>query len=438
MKIAIIGTGISGLGAAWLLNDLHDITVYEKASRLGGHSNTVEVDYDGVSIPVDTGFIVYNELNYPNLTALFKHLGVATEESNMSFAFSTPNSSVEWCGDNLNTIFTYRRNALRPRFLSMLTNIIKFNRLSFVDLMAGKLSGLSLGEYLESRGYSSSFREQYLLPMGAAIWSTSLKDMLAFPAASFVQFFTNHRLINSRNERPQWRTVTGGSREYVKWLSSSFVEKIHLNSKLIRVMRDAAGVIIKHADGHTEKYDQVIFACHSNEALELLGDPSHQEEALLGAIKYEPNKVILHRDSSLMPRRQKAWASWNYMRESDGSAYEKPASVTYWMNRLQNIDKKYPLFVSLNPAREPDPDLTFASLEYMHPLYNKAALAAQKQLDVIQGIRDTWFCGAYFGYGFHEDGLISGLNVAERLGAKRPWDKRQMPSASAPIIQAAE
>ena len=438
MKIAIIGSGISGLGAAWLLNDHHDITVYEKASRLGGHSNTVDVDYDGQSIAVDTGFIVYNELNYPNLTSLFRHLDVTTEESDMSFSFSSPRVASEWCGDSLDTVFTYRRNVLRPQFLGMLGNILRFNKVSISDLNENLLADMSLGTYLEHRGFGGAFCDHYLLPMGAAIWSTSLRDMLDFPAASFIRFFANHRLINASSERPQWRTVSGGSRTYVERLSAAFRDRVRLDARIATVSRAPNGVAIQHQDGHEDLFDHVILACHSDEALALLSDPSDQEQTLLGSIRYSSNSAILHRDASLMPRRQKAWGSWNYMRELNPAADEKPASVTYWMNRLQNIDRRTPLFVSLNPPQEPDPALTFQSFEYMHPLYDKPALMAQTQLGELQGVQNTWFCGAYFGYGFHEDGLASGLDVAERLGAKRPWTRNTATENEKLRLQAAE
>ncbi|TNE37942.1 MAG: NAD/FAD-binding protein [Alphaproteobacteria bacterium] len=420
MKIAIIGSGISGLGAAYLLNEVHDITIFEKEPRIGGHSNTVDVNYGGRTIPVDTGFIVYNELNYPNLTALFEHLSVPTQPSNMSFAFSQSETSAEWCGDTLDTIFAFRRNALNPTFLLMLSNILKFNRVSVEDLRAGHLQNRTLGDYLTWRGFSEGFRDRYLIPMGAAIWSTSPSEMLAFPAASFVRFFANHRLINPKLERPEWRTVSGGSREYVERLTAGFRDNFRLGTRLQKVLRSQEKVTLVHEDGSREDFDEVIFACHSDEALALIDQPSAAEQALLGAIRYTPNKAILHADPALMPRRQKAWASWNYM-SPPNAASDRAASITYWMNRLQGIDPTYPLFVSLNPHQDPDPKLTFQSFTYMHPLFDSAALSAQKNLADLQGKSHSWFCGAYFGYGFHEDGLRAGLEVGERLGGQRPW-----------------
>ncbi len=438
MKIAIIGTGISGLGAAWLLNPSHDITVYERNQRLGGHSNTVDVDYDGVPIPVDTGFIVYNTLNYPNLTALFHALGVATEDSDMSFSFSQRNSALEWSGDNLNTVFCYRRNLIHPTFLKMLGGILRFNKLALQDLDDGYLEGLSLGAYLERRGFNHAFRDHYLLPMGSAIWSTSLHEMLEYPASTFIQFFANHRLMHATQDRPQWRTVTGGSRAYVKRLSAPFRDKIRLGVDIAYIDREQGSPRITHHDGQEERFDHIIFACHSDEALALLRDPTESEKAILGAIHYSPNKAVLHRDVSLMPHRHKAWASWNYMSEKGQEGSAAPASVTYWMNRLQNIDRQYPLFVSLNPVQEPDPHLVFQTFDYMHPLYNKPALDAQKKLDRLQGVQNTWFCGAYFGYGFHEDGLTSGLNVCKQLGLTPPWESETISSQPSTYTQAAE
>ena len=356
----------------------------------------------------------------------------------MSFSFSSPVTASEWCGDTLDTVFTYRRNLLRPQFLGMLGNILRFNKVSKQDLKANALEGMSLGTYLESRGFGGTFCDRYLLPMGAAIWSTSLRDMLEFPAASFIRFFANHRLINPDRERPQWRTVSGGSREYVERLSQSFQDRIRLESQIAGICRDSGGVRLTHQNGDEERYDQIILACHSDEALALLSDPSDEEKEHLGAIQYSSNRAVLHRDESFMPRRRKAWGSWNYMRETNPDADQQPASVTYWMNRLQNIDHTTPLFVSLNPSKIPDPALTFQTFDYMHPLYNQAALEAQAHLHEIQGVRNTWFCGAYFGYGFHEDGLVSGLNVAEQLGAKRPWVIGNTAFEDAPALQAAE
>ncbi len=429
MKIAIVGTGISGLSAAYLLNRHHDITVFEKDDRLGGHSNTVEVDYDGHRIPVDTGFIVYNDHNYPNLVALFEHLGVQTDASNMSFSVSAQNGRTEWAGGNFWEIFAQKKNLLNPGFIHMLTEILRFNRQCIEDLENGLLADVSLGDYLDARNFAKKFRDLYLLPMGGAIWSTSPESMLDFPAESFVSFFKNHRLVY--RERPLWRTVTGGSREYVKKISASFKDRIHLNSVVSKIQRVVDGVFVECWDGRREKFDHVVIATHSDQALNLLSDAQPDESSLLGALKYAPNKAYLHRDPALMPNKRVIWSSWNYMcgEKSTGEnvkATEDTVSVTYWMNRLQNIDKKLPLFVSLNPIHAPREELTFAQFDYDHPQFDSAALKAQKELDLIQGTRRTWFCGAYCGSGFHEDGLKAGLNVAKQLGAVVPWEQDQL------------
>ena len=434
MRIAIIGTGISGLGAAWLLHRQHEITVYEKADRLGGHANTVTVDYDGTELAVDTGFIVYNRDNYPNLTALFEHLGVATEISNMSFSVSMMKGQMEWCGDNLRSVFAAKRNFANPRFLWALKEIFRFNRTARADLHKGGLEGLSLNAYLDRRGFGTGFRRYYLLPMGAAIWSTPAEEMLDFPAESFLHFFRNHGLLEQGQNR--WRTVTGGSREYVHRLAAPFRDRIHLGTGARAIRRDADGVRIWGTDGREARYDRVILACHSDEALALLTDLDTEERAILGAMRYTPNTAYLHRDARLMPARKAAWASWNYRAEGWS---ETSVQVTYWMNRLQNLDPAHPLFVSLNPERAPDPARTFARFDYAHPLFDRASLEAKAHIPRIQGVRNTWFAGAYLGYGFHEDGLASGLSAAEAAGGVcRPWRSAPASTASAPLPLAAE
>lgn len=412
LKIAIAGTGISANGAAYRLAPHHDITVFEKQTRIGGHSNTVVVDYDGVRIPVDTGFIVYNELNYPKLTALFAELGVETQESDMSFGVSTMNGRFEWSGRTVDSVFSQRSNLFSPGFLFMLREIFRFNRLAREDLSKGLDGGLSLGAYLEARGFSSRFRRDYLLPMGAAIWSTPASEMLRFPARSFLDFFRNHRLID--DDRPVWRTVTGGSRAYVEKLTAPFADRIRLGAGIRHVMRQSDGVLVTDTHGMTERFDQVVLGAHSDETLAMLADATHAERQLLSAIRYSPNAVYLHRDPALMPRRKRAWSAWNYMSPGRTDRGD-PVSVTYWMNQLQGIDKRYPLFVSLNPATPPRAELTFAELSYDHPQFDAAALEAQSRMPLIQGTLNTWYCGAWMGYGFHEDGLASGLAAADQL-----------------------
>lgn len=418
LKIAVIGSGISGASAAWALNPLHDVTLYEAEKRPGGHTATVDIDYDGTPIAVDTGFIVYNELNYPNLTALFSHLGVKTHDSDMSFALSLDHGKLEWGGDNLATLFAQKRNLLRPSFLLMLREVLRFNKICLQDRAAGHLAARSIGDYLNWRGFSPGFMNNYLVPMAAAIWSTPVTRMMEFPATYFVNFFENHRLIYS--ERPIWRTVTGGSRTYLEKLLEPLGDRLRLDAAAVSVRRSSRGVDILDATGHEESYDRVIIACHTDQALRLLERPTEAEERILSAIPYRPNRVILHRDDRLMPTRKKVWASWNYLRSSD-AANDANVAVSYWMNRLQGIDAAKPLFVTLNPDREPRPDLIFGEYSYDHPQFGSNAMEVQAELKALQGLNNTYFAGAWTGYGFHEDGLSSGIAAAEALGATLPW-----------------
>ncbi|MBD0415030.1 NAD(P)/FAD-dependent oxidoreductase [Oryzicola mucosus] len=417
-KIAVIGSGISGASAAWALHPTADVTLFEAAARPGGHTATVDIDYDGRPVSVDTGFIVYNTLNYPELTALFEHLDVETQETEMSFSLSLDGGKLEWSGASLSSIFAQKRNFFSPSFLWMLREILRFNRECVVDRESGLLLQHTIGEYIEKKKFSSSFRDNYLIPMAAAIWSTPRIKMLDFPAETFISFFENHRLIH--RERPRWKTVRNGSATYLAKLLAPLGDRLRLSSPVRSVVRDAYGVTLWHGDGHAERFDQVIFACHSDQALAMLGDPSSTESDSLGAVKYRPNRVILHRDTSLMPKSRQAWAAWNYLRSSKGDG-ESEVCVTYWMNRLQHIDPSMPLFVSLNPAVEPAANLTFGEWVYDHPQFDAAALAAQQRLRGIQGQRNTYYAGAWTGYGFHEDGLRSGLDAAAALGAQVPW-----------------
>ncbi|WP_417709453.1 NAD(P)/FAD-dependent oxidoreductase [Roseibium aggregatum] len=420
MRIAVIGSGISGNSAAWALNELHDVVLYEKRERPGGHSATADIDYDGVRISVDTGFIVYNELNYPNFTALLDHLGVANEISDMSFALSADNGKLEWSGHSLNSVFAQRRNLVSPRFLRMLRDIFRFNGKAVEDLKAGHLRNETLGSYLEREQYSSGFINDYLLAMGAAIWSTPINEMRDYPAESFVAFFENHRLLSF--DRPLWRTISGGSRNYVEKLLAPLQGKIRLGKPVAEILRQNGQVLVRDESGHQDVFDHVILASHTDQSLSMLGDPSPQEREILGSIRYRPNEVYLHRDEALMPKRKKVWASWNYM--SDREAGEtRDVTVSYWMNRLQNFDRSRPVFVTLNPYAPPREDCTFAKYVYDHPQFDASAQQAKTRLGEIQGVNNTWFCGAWRGHGFHEDGLSSGLDVARSLGARLPWDK---------------
>jgi uncharacterized protein len=434
MRIAIIGTGIAGNAAAWALAGQHQVTVFEKDRRPGGHSHTIDVDYDGIRIAVDTGFIVYNEPNYPELTALFEHLGVDTIASDMSFSVSADGGRFEWAGrgqtplETLNGLFAQRRNLLSPSFLWMLREMLRFNHTARADHAAGRARGRSLGAYLDGHGYALRLMRDYLLPMGAAIWSTPVDQMLEFPAENFLAFFDNHRLLH--RERPIWRTVRGGSQRYVEKLLARFHDWLRLGTAVRSIKRTPDGVVVTDSSGGLGVYDQVVIAAHSDQALAMLADPSYTERTLLGAIRYRPNAVYLHRDPRLMPKRRRAWASWNFLRASNDTS-DNDVAVTYWMNALQNIDQRFPLFVSLNPPFEPAPALTFAHFTCEHPQYDANAFAAQRSLTAIQGHRRTWFCGAWTGYGFHEDGLRSGLAVADTLGAAIPWRPRSVLSEAA-------
>lgn len=430
-RIAVIGSGIAGASAAWALRERHDVTLFEADRRPGGHTATVDIDYDGRPIAVDTGFIVYNELNYPELTALFSHFGVRTHESNMGFALSLDGGRLEWSGQDLTTVFAQRRNLVSPTFLWMLREILRFNRLSVADRNAGYLAACSIGEYLRRRGFSAGFRDNYLIPMAAAIWSTPRAKTLDYPASALITFFENHRLLHI--DRPVWRTVTGGSRSYLSHLLAPIGSRLRLGAKVSSLTRDAFGVSVGVDGSEPMRFDEVVLACHSDQALALIADASPIESKILSAIPYRPNRVVLHRDPRLMPRRKSVWTSWNYLRSS-GERTEAEVSVTYWMNCLQGIDQRCPLFVSLNPTIEPRDDLVFGAWTYDHPQFDAAAFAAQARLDDIQGVNRTWFAGAWTGYGFHEDGLRSGLNVAAALGARIPWRAaRPEPAAAAAV-----
>ncbi len=425
MRVAVIGTGIAGNAAAWALSKRYPVTVYDRELRPGGHSHTVTIDYDGAALAVDIGFIVYNELNYPDLTALFAHLGVETVESCMSFAVSADAGRFEWKGgggtwaETARGLFAQPKNLFSPSYLRMLRDILTFNEQSVKDQADGQLGTMTLGEYFAWRKFAPRLLTDYLAPMGAAIWSAPAGQMLDFPAANFVAFFSNHRLL--QYDRPVWRTVKGGSRCYVEKLMAGFGDHLRLGCAVTSIARTPHGVVVSDSHGRSDTYDHVVVASHSDQALAMLADPSVEERQILGDIGYAPNVVYLHRDPRLMPKRRNAWASWNFLRWQREGSPVNDVAVTYWMNPLQGIADDKPLFVSLNPPFEPAPELTFGRYLCDHPRYNTAAFAAQKRIDEIQGQRHTWFCGAWTGYGFHEDGLRSGLAVAEALGATAPW-----------------
>jgi len=417
-RIAIIGTGISGLGSAYLLGPDHEITVYEKAPRIGGHSRTVTVDYDGRPIAVDTGFIVFNRPNYPNLCGLFTHLGVPSHASDMTFAASIRDGWLEWGAKDLDAVIGQRRNLLRPKFGLLVRDVMIFN--ARAQNMVERHPDLSLEGLIHKLGLGDWFRRYYLLPMSGAIWSCPPCEMMNFPARTLVRFFANHHLLSATGQ-PQWRTVTGGSQEYVRRLTAPFAHRIRVNCGAVAVTRQDGKVQIKDSQGGFESYDQVVMACHGDETLALLKDSDGDERAVLGAFRYQKNRAVLHRDSSLMPRRRRCWASWVY--SLDGDFFHPQITVTYWMNLLQDIDHNYPLFVSLNPKRDIPQSLIFDVAEFDHPMFDQAAIAAQGRIAALQGRRGTWYAGAHLGHGFHEDGLASAVWVARSLGAAIPWDQ---------------
>jgi predicted NAD/FAD-binding protein len=416
-SIAVIGSGISGLSAAWLLSQRHAVTLFEADTRIGGHSNTVEAN----GTPVDTGFIVYNVQTYPNLTALFDHLGVESTETDMSFAVSLDDGRLEYSGSGFSGLFAQKRNLVKPRFLKMLRDLTRFYAEAPKDI--DRLGMITLNDYLATKTYGAGFRDDHLYPMAAAIWSTPAADIGNYPAAAFLRFCRNHGLLQLL-DRPIWRTVKGGSRSYVSKLvaeiTGSETGRIMTGRGIVSVRRHPAGVEVHDTAGQVHAFDQVVFASHADQTLKLLADPTEDEKRLLGAFRYSENRAVLHSDPSLMPRRRAAWAAWNYASMSDATG--RHLSVSYWMNMLQNIPQSNPLFVTLNPFREPRPDLVVSEHLYTHPQFDLAALGAQGQLWSLQGVRNSWYCGAYFGAGFHEDGLQSGLAVAETLGGvRRPW-----------------
>ena len=399
-----------------LLQPVHDITVYEKSTVIGGHTRTKTVDYRGRQIAVDTGFIVFNYRNYPLLSALFRHLRVPVQKSNMSFGLTIGGGRLEWGAESLRAVFGQWSNLFNPKFLRFLLDIVRFNRAakSFVV----KHPDVTLGEMLKIMRVSDWFSLYYILPMGGAIWSCSLDAMLAFPARVFVDFFDAHGLLTV-TQQPQWYTVTGGSQEYVKRLVAPFADRIRTACAAMAVTRKNGKVQVSDGRGETLEYDQVILACHGDEALAMLQDATPEERSALGAFTYQKNHAVLHCDPSFMPRRRICWASWIY-RDAPPSNHAG-ICVTYWMNQLQDIDKQYPLFVTLNPDKPIPDDLVFDRHDFTHPVYSQAAVDAQGKIAALQGRNHIWFCGAYLYNGFHEDGLKSAVNVARKLGAEVPW-----------------
>jgi len=409
MKIAIIGTGISGLTAAWHLHREHDLTLFEANDYMGGHTNTVEVEVRGRRYAVDTGFIVFNDWTYPNFIALLKQLGIVSQPTLMSFSVRCERTGLEYNGENLNTLFAQRRNLLRPSFHRMIRDILRFNREAPTLLESER--DLSLVAWLREGNYSREFTDHYILPMAAAIWSAEPGLMGAMPARFFVRFFNNHGLL-SVNDRPQWWVIHGGSRTYVEPLTAPFRDRIRLNCPVEWVRRHPTQVQVKPSGGPAERFDEVIIATHSDQALRLLADPTPREREILGAIPYQENEAVLHTDARLLPRRKLAWAAWNYHLPMQP---RERVAVTYNMNILQGLDAPDTFCVTLNRSDAIDPASILYRTTYHHPLFTEAGVEAQTHRDEISGVNRTWYCGAYWSYGFHEDGVNSGLAVARGL-----------------------
>lgn len=416
MRIAVVGSGIAGLSAAWLLSRQHDVTLYEAESRLGGHTHTVDVTLDGRTFPVDTGFLVFNHRTYPRLTRLFDMLGVETVASDMSFSVRLDQPDLEWAGSSLGTVFGQRVNLARPAFWGMLRDILRFNR-EAVEA-AGRAGQMALGDYLKAGGYRAPFIEWYLLPMAAAIWSCPASRMLEFPLASFVSFCHNHGLLQVF-DRPQWRTVKGGGREYVDRMAAAIGE-IRLG-EAVSSLRPRGSRVELHVDSVSAVYDRVVLACHSDQSQTILAEHYPALAHLLAQMPYQPNRAVLHTDARLLPRRRALWSAWNYQ-SGEGALSERPVAVHYLINQLQPLPTATPVIVSLNPVDEPDPAKVIREFSYSHPLFTRHADDVQRQIQARNGDDGVWLAGAWLGYGFHEDGLASAMRVARALDAHALWE----------------
>ncbi len=418
LRIAVVGGGIGGLSAAWLLSQRHDVVLFEAEPRLGGHANTTEAPGLKGPVPVDTGFIVFNEPNYPNFTAMLAHLGVETIPADMALSVSLDDGKFEYSSFGMSGMFAQLSNIFSARFWLMLRDVTRFYRHGPKDLAGLEAPLTSLDDYLKEKGYCQAFRDDHLLPQAAAIWSTPLAAIGAYPAAALIRFFQNHGMMSIFG-RGLWRTVAGGSRSYVRELAKAFQGETRAAHRVTSVRRVADGAEVRDASGRVERFDEVVIATHGDTALALLEDPTPEEKRLLGAFKYSRNLTVLHTDASLMPRRKAAWTSWNHIGRRENP---EDGCVTYWMNRLQSLKDAPDLFVTLKPTRPIAPESVIRTEVYEHPLFDAGAIAAQREIWSLQGTRSTWFCGSYFGHGFHEDALQSGLAVAEQLGgACRPW-----------------
>lgn len=413
MKIAIIGSGISGLASAYYLSRKHHVEVFEAGKQVGGHTATVDVELGARRYAVDTGFIVYNDWTYPNFIALMDRLGVSSKPTSMGFSVRDEGSGLEYAGSGLNALFAQRRNLLRPRFLRMVRDILRFNREAIADLDAGRVDPQgTIGAYLEARGYSEGFRRDYLVAMGSAIWSADCETINEFPLEFFLRFFRNHGLLSVTN-RPQWRVIEGGSREYLRPLCQPFEKHIHTACPIQAIERSATQVTLRLGDGSERNFDQVVIATHSDQALAMLKDPSKAESEVLGALPYQANDVVLHTDTRLLPRNRTTWSSWNYRLGID----DQRAVVTYNMNILQGIDAPETFCVTLNDTSAINPHKILGQFRYDHPVFSLRGLAAQQRWADVNGHNRTWYCGAYWHNGFHEDGVVSALRVVDGINA---------------------
>ncbi|WP_052879386.1 NAD(P)/FAD-dependent oxidoreductase [Vibrio coralliirubri] len=412
-KIAIIGSGISGLTCAHILDKHHDVTVFEKNDYVGGHTATVDIEHQGSAFSIDTGFIVFNDRTYPNFNQLLEQLGVERQPTEMSFSVHNTTTKFEYNGHSINSLFAQRSNIFKPQFWSLVSDILKFNKLCKAQFESNEFTpDVTLGSFLQDNQFSDFFSQHYILPMGAAIWSTSLEEMEEFELKFFIQFFYNHGLLDIAN-RPQWYVIPKGSRSYVEIILSRLSKPVALNTSIKQVTRQETGITIEFEDGSTQDFDEVIFACHSDQALRLLGDATEQEQQVLGEIPYSRNEVVLHTDTRLLPDRKLAWASWNYMLDGDS---KRPACVTYNMNILQGIENQDTFCVTLNQSESIDPEKIIRSFVYHHPVLNSNTVEAQHKREQICGKNQTHFAGAYWYNGFHEDGVHSALDVTKRFG----------------------